>query len=101
MVTQKEIAKLRQFKVELSNKKRTLESVEVKIKVMESEVMERLRQGEGIEEGKLYALIKEDKRVSVSWKKVVTEKLGAVFVDELLKSTPPKITAKLVISEKV
>ena len=101
MVTQEEIANLQQYKVELSDKKRKLETVEVKIKVMENEIMERLRQGEGIEEGKLTALIQKVKRVTISWKQVVIDNLGAVFADDVLKKTTPKVTAKLVVSEKV
>ena len=101
MVLQKQLVSLEKYKAQLKQKKKALESVELKIKEMEKGVIKQLKDGEGVEDGKLYALIDTTERVSISWKNVVLEELGAVYVDKLLKETKPNKTEKLVVSQRV
>ena len=101
MVLQKQLVNLEKYKAQLKQKKKAIESVELKIKEMEKGIIKQLKDGEGVEDGKLYALIDKTERVSISWKNVVLEKLGAVYVDKLLKETKPNKIEKLVVSQRV
>lgn len=98
VITDAEIRNVLSLRQVASFRKKQLELVEDALNQAEQEVMARLEAGAKVDSD-CEVLIKSTERRNVSWKNVAIETLGAEAVDQILESTDPTISYKLLIRE--
>lgn len=86
MINQEELSVLVKYERVLKEKKEKLKLAEAKIKDRRASILERLKEGERVERGKLIASIEKVLgRASLRWKEELIKVKGQAYVEELLQ----------------
>jgi hypothetical protein len=99
MIEQVELQKVVKYRDNLKELRQQVKFLEARMEDEEDGIIRRMKSGEIVEEGYLSPSIStEAKRATISWKEVVLELKGRVFIEELLSKAERQEVEKLVIA---
>ena len=102
MIKQNHLRQIVKLRREIENLEQELKIRKAALSDAESKILQRLLNGDGNEEGKYIPEVQTVlKRASISWKSVVEELKGKLYVEKILQEAPRKEIKKLVIKERV